>query len=378
MKAYKFRIYPTKSQDEIMRKHLWIAKELWNDLLEHTKFMLDSFGKLPSLGALQIMVKGWGMFSQAQQEISHRIHKATMRFFKLRKKGIKVGFPRFKSFNRMKSLHYPQYGTGFSLDKKLKVNPFGSIKIKQHREINGQIRTLSLKRESTGKWFAIFTVEEPQTIPKINNGSEIGIDVGLKCFARLSDNTKIANPRHFKKYEDKLARAQRRLSKKKKGSRNRYRARKKVAIIHEKIKNTRSDFLHKMSNQVVNKYSLIGIEDLSVQEMAMDDLGKSINDAGWSMFARFLNYKAENAGSKVVGVDPRNTTKTCHQCHHVQDMPLSVRIYRCPDCGLVMDRDLNSSKYILTLARATLGHSGSNASGDGAIAPSLNEEAHIL
>lgn len=378
MKAYKFRIYPTRTQDIQMRKHLWLAKELWNDLLAHSKFMLDCFDKVPSVDSLQIMAKGWGMFSQTQQEISHRVNIATMRFFKLRKKGIKVGFPRFKSFNRMKSLHYPQYGTGFSLDEKLNVNPFGPIKIKQHREIKGTIKTLALKREASGKWFAIFTVEEPPTASRINKGPEVGIDVGLKCFAKISDENSISNPRHFKKYEDELAQAQRRLSRKKKGSKNRYRAKKKVAMVHEKIGNVRLDFLHKTSTMLVNKYSFIGIEDLSVQKMAMNGLGKSINDAGWGTLAQFLNYKAGNAGSLVVAVDPRNSTKTCHRCHHVQDMPLWERIYRCPDCGLVMDRDLNSAKYIFQLAKATPGHDGSNASGDGPRGPSRNEEAHTL
>jgi putative transposase len=378
MKSYKFRIYPTKTQDIQMRQHLWLAKELWNDLLAHSKFMLDCFDKVPSVDSLQIMAKGWGMFSQTQQEISHRIHISTMRFFKLRKKGIKVGFPRFKSFNRMKSLHYPQYGTGFILDKKLNVNPFGSIKIKQHREIVGAIKTLALKREASGKWFAIFAVEEPKTTPKINNGPEVGIDVGLKCFAKISDENSISNPRHFRRYEDKLAKAQRRLSKKKKGSKNRNRAKKEVATIHEKISNTRSDFLHKTSTLLVNKYSFIGIEGLSVQKMAMKEFGKSINDAGWATLGQFLNYKAANAGSLVVVVDPYNSTKTCHRCHHVQDMPLEERVYRCPECGLVMDRDLNSAKYIFELAKATSGQGGSNASGDGPKGPSLNDEAHTL
>jgi putative transposase len=366
MRAYKFRIYPTKLQDIEMRRHLWIAKELWNDLLEHTKNMYRDFGIFPTRNALQLMVKNAGLFSQTQQETAHRINDATKRFMKPKKEGKKAGFPRFKSFDRMKSLHYPQ--AGFSLSDKLKVTPFGEIKIVQHRSIEGTIKTLALKRESSGKWYAILTVEESPMVPRINACPEVGIDVGLKCFARLSNDERISNPRHFNKYQDRLTRVQREVSRKKKGSRNRNKAKKTVAIIHEKIQNARNDFLHKTSTRLVNDYSMIALEKLDVQEMMGDGLGKSIGDAGWARFATLLSYKAENAGSKIVFVNPAGTTKTCHRCGHVQDMPLEERIYNCPDCGLTMDRDLNAAKNIL--ARATLGYSGSNAPGDGTDVPS--------
>ena len=366
MRAYKFRVYPTKFQDIEMRRHLWIAKELWNDLLEHTKTMYQNYGRFPTRNALQLMVKNAGLFSQTQQETAHRINDATKRFMKLKREGKKAGFPRFKSFDRMKSLYYPQ--AGFSLGDKLKVTPFGEIKMVQHRPMEGTIKTLTLKRESSGKWYAIFTVEEPPTIPRINTGPEVGMDVGLKCFARLSNDERISNPRHFNGYQDRLARAQRAVSKKKKGSRNRNKAKKTVAVIHEKIQNARNDFLHKTSTKLVGEYSMIALEKLDVQEMMSDGLGKSIGDAGWARFATLLSYKAENAGSKIVFVDPAGTTKTCHRCGHVQDMPLEERIYNCPDCGLAMDRDLNAAKNIL--ARATSGYDGSNAPGDGTDVPS--------
>lgn len=366
MRAYKFRIYPTKLQDIEMRRHLWIAKELWNDLLEHTKTMYRDYGMFPTRNALQLMVKNAGLFSQTQQETAHRINDATKRFMNLKKEGKNAGFPRFKSFDRMKSLYYPQ--AGFSLDDKLKVTPFGEIKIVQHRPIEGEIKTLALKRESSGKWYAVFTVEEPQVKPRINSGSEVGIDVGLKCFARLSNDERIANPRHFNKYQDKLARAQRRVSSKKKGSKNRNKAKRTVAVIHEKIQNARNDFLHKTSARLVNDYSMIAMEKLAVQDMMGNGLGRSIGDAGWARFANLLSYKAENAGSRIVFVDPAGTTKTCHRCGHVQDMPLKERNYNCPDCGLSMNRDLNAAKNIL--ARATPGYGGSNAPGDGTDVPS--------
>ncbi|NYZ76484.1 IS200/IS605 family element transposase accessory protein TnpB [Candidatus Micrarchaeota archaeon] len=373
MRAYKFRIYPSKKQEELLNKHLWLAKKLWNELLEHCKQTYEDFGYFPTKNTSQLVVKNYGLYSQTQQEIAHRVYNAVMRVFKLRKKGVKCGFPRFKSFDRMKSLHYPQFG--FSLEEKLKVTPFGEIAIKKHRNIKGKIKTLTLKREASGKWFAVFCVETPKEFPKENKGGTVGIDLGLKTFATLSNGMMINNPRHFKKYEDRLAFIQRELSKKKKGSASRKRAKIRVAKLHEKVANTRADFLHKISTELVNDYSFIASEKLASQEMAEQHYGKSINDAGWSMFTSFLAYKAEGAGCRVVFVDPKNTSKMCSRCGNIRDdLTLGDRIYTCPECGLSIDRDMNAACVILI--RATGGHPGSNASGNATIVASVKEEAH--
>jgi putative transposase len=321
------------------------------------------------------MVKDYGFYSQTQQEIAHRVYNSVMRVFRLKKKGIKCGFPRFKPIERMKSLHYPQHECGFWLDKKLKVTPFGEIAIKKHREIKGVIKTLTLKRESSGEWFATFCVETPKEIPRENRGEAVGIDLGLKNLATLSDGLKIENPGHFKRYEERLTFIQRRLSRCSKGSYNRKKAKVRVAKLHEKISNTRRDFLHKVTTDLVNIYSFIALEKLASQEMSEENYGKQINNAGWNMFANFLAYKAEGAGSKVVFVDPKNTSKMCNRCGNLRDdLTLWDRTYSCPKCGLSIDRDLNSARNILI--RATGGHPGSNASGNAAKAASVKEEAH--
>jgi putative transposase len=372
MRAYKFRIYPSKKQEELLNTHLWLAKNLWNELLEYYKQLYKDFGYFPTRSTLQLMVKDYGLYSQTQQEIAHRVYTSVMRVFRLKKKGIKCGFPRFKSIDRMKSLHYPQYG--FSLEDKLMITPFGEIVIKKHREITGKIKTLTLKRESSGKWFAVFCVETQKEIPKENKGEAVGIDLGLKTFATLSNGMKIGNPRHFKKYEERLAFIQRELSKKKKGGSNRKRAKVRVAKLHEKISDCRRDFLHKVSTDLVNIYSFIALEKLASREMAEQNYGKQINDAGWNMFANMLAYKAEGAGCKVVFVDPKNTSKMCNRCRSIRnDLSLWDRTYNCPGCSLSMDRDVNAARNILI--RATAGQAGSNASGDVAIATSLKEEA---
>ena len=174
MKSYRFRLYPSKLQEKQLSQHLRLAKSLWNDLLEHSKNTYRDFDKFPTRNSLQLMVKDTGLFSQTAQGIAHRLEEGIWRYVRLRKAGnTKVGFPRFKSMDRMKSLHYPQFG--FSLSEKLNVTPFGEISIVKHREIKGKIKTLTLKREASGKWFACFAVEEPPIIKAPNGKPRVGI-----------------------------------------------------------------------------------------------------------------------------------------------------------------------------------------------------------
>ena len=194
MRAYRFRLYPNRLQEETLRHHLWLSKELWNRMLDYSKSKYKSEKKFASKKELREMVKGQGLFSQVAQELVDRLVDATWRFIKLKREGKDCGFPRFKSFDRLKSLCYPQMG--FKLEQnRLKVSPFGEIKVKLHRQVKGKIKTLTLKREPSGKWFAIFTVEQEE-ITKLNNGLAVGIDLGLSKLAVASDGSIIVNPRH--------------------------------------------------------------------------------------------------------------------------------------------------------------------------------------
>jgi putative transposase len=204
-KSYKFRLYPNKEQRQEMQTHLWHSKNLWNEMLDITKRQYRDFQKFPSKGSLQIISKNSGLHSQVAQDIGIRLHNGIWRYVNFLKKkketnakGLKsdkikrAGFPRFKNINRVKSLHYPQ--SGFSLnEKKLKVSPFGEINIKKHREMKGETKTLTLKKEASGKWYAIFTAEEEPKPISENNGTEVGIDLGLINFAVFSDGKTIKN-----------------------------------------------------------------------------------------------------------------------------------------------------------------------------------------
>ncbi|MBI5061697.1 MAG: helix-turn-helix domain-containing protein [Candidatus Aenigmarchaeota archaeon] len=172
IRAYKFRLYPSKKQIEALNHHIWISKELWNRMLETTKKLYEKEKRFPSKKELREIVKDSLLYSQVSQELVDRLLDAVKRKIRMKMKGLKAGFPRFKSFYQMKSLNYPQFGFSFS-DQKLRVTPFGEISIKKHRDMKGKIKTLSLKREQTGKWFAVFTVVEPKSEPKSNNRTKI-------------------------------------------------------------------------------------------------------------------------------------------------------------------------------------------------------------
>ena len=226
----------------------------------------------------------------------------------------------------------------------------GDIPIRVHREIEGNIKQIVIKRCNSGKWYACVSAEaenEPEQKPI---QKAVGLDVGLEHFTTDSDGKQIENPHHLKKTLKRLKRRQKKLSKKEKDSENRNRQRMRVASLHERVTNQRDDFLHKLSRYYVDHYELIAVEDLNIRGMLRNHkLSSSISDAAWNKFAEMPAYKAENAGKVVVRVDPRNTSQRCSRCGRIVKKSLAVRIYRCPYCGLELDRDYNSARDILKL-----------------------------
>jgi putative transposase len=375
MRAYKFRLYPNPLQEENLSHHLWLSKELWNRMLGYSKSKYKREGKFASKKELREIVKHQGLFSQVAQELVDRLVDSTWRFVKMKKAGEDCGFPRFKSFERMKSLCYPQMGFRL-IGNRLKVTPFGEVKLKLHRPIKGKNKTLVLKRESSGKWFAVFTSEEESVVSCPNQGAKVGIDLGLSKLAVVSDGSVIANPCHIKKHERKIALLGRRFSKKNKGSHNGVKAKVKLARAYEKLANSRLDFLHKTSLGLVRRYSVISLENLNIKRMVQERFGKQINDASWGMLASMLCYKAEGAGCKVVFVHPEGTTQQCSRCGMVVPKKLWDRVHSCPSCGLTVDRDLNAAVNILK--RCTVGHTEINACGVVPKGITLKQEAHTF
>jgi putative transposase len=240
-------------------------------------------------------------------------------------------------------------------DSRLMLSKIGSIKIKQHRPIDGKIKTCTVKREA-GYWYVFFSCEvEPALLPPSDEC--IGIDVGLKSFATLSDGFEVENPRHYHKAQDKLRIAQRKVSRRNKRSNRRRKAVVLLQRAHAHIRNQRSDFHHKLARLLVNQYGFIAIENLNIQGLASGMLAKSVTDAGWSSFIAKLSYKAAEAGRQLIEVDPRGTSQTC-TCGHLVPKTLRDRWHECPVCGLSADRDHVSAQVILYRART--GPSGRN------------------
>jgi len=355
-------VHPTAKQEHLLSQMLEECRWVFNQTLALRKDTWEQEQKSISLYATNAFLPKWKqerislamVYSQVLQDVQERVDLAFQGFFRRIKAGEAPGYPRFRGKGRYDSLTYPQFG--FSLqDGTVKAAKIGEIKAVIHRPIEGKVKTLTLRRHSTGKWYASFNCEvEPLPLPFSEKA--VGIDVGLESFATLSTGEKVANPRFFRQGEKALARAQRKLSAVEKGTPERKHRRKVVSHIHERIANKRKDFAHKLSHRLVNEYGIIAFEKLNGKGMLKNHcLAKSIADAAWFQLISFTVYKAEWANRSVVLVDPRNTSKRCSCCGSLVDKDLSVRIHNCPCCGLVIDRDLNASFNILALGLQSLG-----------------------
>jgi putative transposase len=222
---------------------------------------------------------------------------------------------------------------------------------------------MTIKKEGN-EYYAIFTSTKQEAISQIKDDNPVGIDLGLRSFIALSDGKKIEKPKFFKKRERRIARWQRIVSRRKKGSNRRQIAKERLQNEWKGITNQSNDFMHKLSDNLVKiGYTSFAVEKLNIQNMTKNHrLAQSITNASWNGFIQFLSYKAESAGMEVKEVDAKYTSKTCNNCGNIKDMPLSERTYNCIRCGLHMDRDVNAAINILN--RATLGQRGSYAQGD--------------
>ena len=361
-KAYRYRLYPTKSQVSQMEQTLEICRWVYNETLAMRKSAWEQEQRSISYYESKRQIPLWkkehpelsGVYSQVLQDVSMRVDLAFKAFFRRLKSGEKPGYPRFKGKGRYDSFTYPQ--SGFKLDgDRLHLSKIGDVRVVLHRPVEGTIKTLTIRRSATGKWYACFSVEYDPT-PAPQKESVVGIDVGLESFATLSNGEKIENPRFFRTDEKALAKAQRKLSKAEKGTPERKKARKIVAHVHERIANRRLNFAHQTSRKVVDRFGTIVFEDLNITNMQKNHhLAKSIADVAWNMFITITESKAEDAGSRVILVNPRNTSQICSRCGMIVAKTLSDRVHSCSHCGLMMDRDQNAAINIMRLGLQSQG-----------------------
>jgi putative transposase len=370
-RAFKYRLYPNADEARELGIMLETHRRLYNAALAQRKDAWEKEKKAVYYGDQSAWYKkeretneffARTNFSSAQATL-RRLEKSFQNFFRRVKGGEKPGYPRFKARDRYESVEFPSYGDGIRLlGNRLRIQHVGRVKVKLHRPIEGEIKTVSLKHEGD-HWYAVFSCDLGEILIPKSALPEAGIDVGLERFLTDSEGGFEENPRYLKKELPALRRAQRAVSRKKKGGKNRTKARRKVRRIHARVRNLRREHHYQVSERLVHRYGFIAAERLSVSNMLKNRrLSRAISDAGWSRFLGILKHKAEKAGASVVEVDPRGTSQECSGCGKEVRKDLSERLHSCPHCDLSLHRDHNAALNVLARARrARTGPVGLNA-----------------
>lgn len=364
-KAYHFRIYPNKEQAEMLAKTFGCCRFLYNIMLEDKiREYQETKRMLKNTPAKYKKEYPWlkEVDSLALANVQLHLETAYRSFFHDQK----IGFPKFKSKHKSRNSYTTNVVNGNITvkDGRIKLPKISPIKMKKHREVPSEykLKSVTVRREPSGKYYASLLYEyavcENQTECKDRTEELqiLGMDYAMEGMAVLSDGTRCIYPSYYRKAEVKLSREQRKLSKCEKGSQNYQKQKRRVALCHEKIRNQRKDFQHKLSRQLAEKYDAVAVEDLNMKAMSQClHLGKGIMDNGYGQFLNMLNYKLETKGKKLIKVDRfYPSSKTCSQCGKVKEnLQLSERIYKC-DCGNRMDRDVNAAINIREEGRRIL------------------------
>jgi putative transposase len=353
MKAFKYKLRPSKSVAAKFQATRDVCRELYNASVQERRDSYRVTGKgvgfaaqsrqLPEIKSEREDVAA--VFSQVLQDVLHRSDKAFAAFFRRVQAGEKPGYPRFQGKNRYASFTYPQ--AGFRLDADtLHLSKIGSVRLRLSRPVQGRIKTCTIKREADG-WYVIFAVEQDRSPYYPRTGEDVGVDVGIESLATLSTGEVIENPRHLAKAEARLTTAQRKVSRRKRGSRRRHKDVRLLARQHHKVARQRADAHHKAALSLVRKFDRIAFEDLNISGLLKNHhLAKAISDVGWNQFIAITTSKAESAGRRVVLVPAQYTSQDCSGCGARVRKTLAVREHRCTACGLVLHRDHNAARNI--------------------------------
>jgi putative transposase len=381
-RTFKYKASLSRMKAIAATRQLGLCCELYNAALQERRDAYRLAGvsitramqsrQLPELKKLRPDLGEVG--SQVLQDVLERLDRAYQAFFRRVKTGQAPGFPRFRSARRYDSLTFKQAGWSLgpvsSSGKKrtLTLHGIGKLRVFWSRELQGRVKTVTLKRDLCGDWFVLFSCDDvPETFLE-PTGTAIGIDLGLESFLTTSDGEHVANPRPLRAASAGVRKAQRVVSKRTRGGSRRKKAVRRLAKRHRAVERVRRDFHHKTALRLVQRHDLIAVEDLNIVGLQRGMLAKSVSDAGWGQFLAILSDKAASAGRMMIAVDPRATSQTCSACRHQPRTrkPLSERRHHCPACGYAAHRDVNAARNILKHAECrseiNTGRAGPSAS----------------
>lgn len=357
IKTYRFKLKPTKAQEQTFEQWLGTCRYVYNLCLEYKIMLYKDYGinlsRYDVQRELPLIRKDYewvnNVNAQALQDVVKRLFIAYDGFFKQGK-----GFPKFAKKGNYNSFTFPQ-DVILNQDQSLVQLPkIGKVKYRKSQPVLGNIKTTTITKEANGWYINLCCEVDILPLPKSEN--TIGLDVGIKSFIVTSDGEEVPNPKHLYKYQYKLRKAQRAVSRKKKGSNNRKKAVHKLAILHLKVRNTRKDFHHKLTTKLIRENQTIVVEDIKVSNMLKNHrIAKSISDVGWGQFSQMLEYKSKWYGRGFIKVAPQYTSQDCSVCGcRNSELTLKVREWTCESCGANHDRDKNAATNIKNKG---LGHS---------------------
>jgi len=359
VRVYRYRLYPTRAQGAVLQETLDRLRELYNAALQERRsayrkhgISLSAYDQMAELREVRSVRPEYASIHvHLLQDAITRLDRAYQAFFRRCKSGETPGFPRFKGRGRYRIFTFKDIKNrnGARLvagGQRIDLTGIGKVKVKLHRPIVGTVKQVSVSIGGDGHWYVAFACADalPEILPV--TGKSVGIDMGITTFAALSNGEMVGNPRHYEAALRSLKTSQRQVSRRKRGSKRRRKAVVLLAKQHDRVRRARLDFHHKVVRDIVNRFDSIAVENLNVKGLARMRLAKQVHDAGWAQFISILASKAESAGREFIKVDPRGTSQECSGCGATVRKNLSVRVHDCPQCGLVLDRDINAAKNV--------------------------------